>query len=204
MDTPSAPPGWYPDPSGRHEMRYFDGRAWTYDVSDRGKAGREEPSGEQAAVVTTGWQAGTTPQWVNDPLPGSDELRFGGAPLAGYGLRLWGAVLELILLVCTLVVGWLVWALLKFPQGQTPAKSLIGTRVVKAATGEAADFGAMFVRNVVISVALTVANLFTLGLPGLVAACLIFNGSLRQTGWDRIVGTVVVVDKEGRTVPPRR
>ncbi|HLI15639.1 MAG TPA: DUF2510 domain-containing protein [Acidimicrobiales bacterium] len=28
--------GWYPDPSGRHELRYFDGRVWSDQVADRG------------------------------------------------------------------------------------------------------------------------------------------------------------------------
>ena len=33
----SAPtPGWNPDPSGRHEYRYWDGSNWTDDVSDNG------------------------------------------------------------------------------------------------------------------------------------------------------------------------
>lgn len=26
---PGPPPGWYPDPSGRSRLRYFDGNAWT-------------------------------------------------------------------------------------------------------------------------------------------------------------------------------
>ena len=26
---PSVEPGWYPDPSGRHGNRYFDGHNWT-------------------------------------------------------------------------------------------------------------------------------------------------------------------------------
>jgi hypothetical protein len=29
-------PGWYPDPLGRHEHRYFDGDTWSDHVSDRG------------------------------------------------------------------------------------------------------------------------------------------------------------------------
>jgi len=34
---PSAnPAGWYPDPSKRHELRYWDGLAWTANVSDAG------------------------------------------------------------------------------------------------------------------------------------------------------------------------
>jgi hypothetical protein len=31
-----VPPNWYPDPSGRHELRWFDGD-WTRWASDRGK-----------------------------------------------------------------------------------------------------------------------------------------------------------------------
>jgi hypothetical protein len=34
MSTPE--PGWNPDPAGRHEYRYWDGSAWTDDVSDNG------------------------------------------------------------------------------------------------------------------------------------------------------------------------
>jgi uncharacterized protein YxjI len=30
--------GWHPDPSGTHELRYFDGTQWTEHVSDRGVA----------------------------------------------------------------------------------------------------------------------------------------------------------------------
>ena len=29
-------PGWYPDPSARHELRYFDGARWTPHVCSRG------------------------------------------------------------------------------------------------------------------------------------------------------------------------
>jgi hypothetical protein len=35
--TPPMPPGWYQDPSGRHEMRYWGGRGWTSGVSDAGQ-----------------------------------------------------------------------------------------------------------------------------------------------------------------------
>jgi hypothetical protein len=32
----SIPAQWHPDPSGRHELRRWDGTAWTGDVSDHG------------------------------------------------------------------------------------------------------------------------------------------------------------------------
>lgn len=31
-----APADWFPDRSGRHELRYFDDTAWTANVSTRG------------------------------------------------------------------------------------------------------------------------------------------------------------------------
>jgi len=34
----SAAPGWLPDPTGRHEHRFWDGTRWTDDVADRGVA----------------------------------------------------------------------------------------------------------------------------------------------------------------------
>jgi hypothetical protein len=32
----SVPPQWYADPSGRHELRYWDGAGWSDRVSDHG------------------------------------------------------------------------------------------------------------------------------------------------------------------------
>ena len=35
---PPPPPAWHPDPTGRHQYRYWDGTAWTHHVSDNGVA----------------------------------------------------------------------------------------------------------------------------------------------------------------------
>jgi hypothetical protein len=35
--TPEQPSGWFPDPNGRYEHRYFNGRTWTADVADGGQ-----------------------------------------------------------------------------------------------------------------------------------------------------------------------
>ena len=38
MSTPTiTPSGWYPDPSGRHQYRYWDGKGWSSQVSDGGR-----------------------------------------------------------------------------------------------------------------------------------------------------------------------
>ena len=36
--TAAAPAGWHPDPTGAHELRYWDGRVWTEHVADDGVA----------------------------------------------------------------------------------------------------------------------------------------------------------------------
>lgn len=38
--TPASGPGWWPDPTGRFDGRYYDGRSWTRHVA------RKTPSGE--------------------------------------------------------------------------------------------------------------------------------------------------------------
>ena len=37
MNAPA--PGWHPDPTARHEYRYWDGARWSDDVSDNGVTG---------------------------------------------------------------------------------------------------------------------------------------------------------------------
>jgi uncharacterized protein YxjI len=44
-DTPSHGANWYPDPYGRHEMRYYDGTQWTEHVSSHGRQTVDAPGG---------------------------------------------------------------------------------------------------------------------------------------------------------------
>lgn len=37
----ASPAAWHPDPAGRHESRWWDGRTWTDNVSDAGVAGTD-------------------------------------------------------------------------------------------------------------------------------------------------------------------
>lgn len=38
-------PDWYPDPFGRHEVRYWDGAAWTEHVASHGRESTDAPEG---------------------------------------------------------------------------------------------------------------------------------------------------------------
>lgn len=44
-ETGTNPPDWYPDPYGRHEMRYFDGSQWTEHVTSHGRQSVDPPGG---------------------------------------------------------------------------------------------------------------------------------------------------------------
>lgn len=46
-DTPTGgyAPNWYPDPFGRHELRYYDGNQWTEHVSSHGRQSVDPPVG---------------------------------------------------------------------------------------------------------------------------------------------------------------
>jgi hypothetical protein len=41
--TSNAPAGWYPDPAGRYELRYWDGGQWTEHVSRGGQQYTDPP-----------------------------------------------------------------------------------------------------------------------------------------------------------------
>ncbi len=43
QQAPPPPQGgaWHPDPSGRHELRWFDGQQWTESISDAGVPGTD-------------------------------------------------------------------------------------------------------------------------------------------------------------------
>ncbi|MDQ3946966.1 MAG: DUF2510 domain-containing protein [Actinomycetota bacterium] len=43
---------WYPDPSGRHELRYWDGERWTEHVADHGRQSTDAGSGAPSHVPT--------------------------------------------------------------------------------------------------------------------------------------------------------
>jgi hypothetical protein len=68
-------PGWLPDPTGRHEYRYWDGAEWTPDVSDAGQTAVDPAPGLAAPSDVVAPPDATT---VMDPT-------ISGAPTAAYG-----------------------------------------------------------------------------------------------------------------------
>lgn len=147
--------------------------------------------------TTTGLQ----PTWGSPPSP----LPGGWAPvpaphqdvvptwaLASPWVRLGASLLNTLLVIVTLGIGYLVWTLVLWNQGTNPGKKICGLVVVKADTGRPATFGEMLVRSFVFGgLVIGLVGSVTLGIGYLVDAFMIF-GDRRQRLTDRMAGTLVV------------
>lgn len=139
----STPAGWYPDPTGRHGNRWFDGNDWTDQVADgqtvgvdpvHGGGAETAPSaGATQAVPVSPVQPGPPPGAPGSP-PGAAPLGGPpppGAPLGNYsgptgtasggGNKTWLIVAAVV--VVLLVVGGLVVALGGGDDGDSTADS---------------------------------------------------------------------------------
>ncbi len=125
-----------------------------------------------------------------------DESLYGevaGFSVASPARRLAGFALTVGLIVVTLVVGYVVWALVLWSQGTTPAKRLLGMKMVSTRTGQTLGWGEMCVRNFVLGgVVLLFANTFTAGLAAVADGLFLFFGT-RQRLIDKIGGYQVVM-----------
>ena len=120
----------------------------------------------------------------------------GGAPLSSSGKRFGAFLLEVVLSVVTLGVGWLIWSVIVWSKGQTPAKALLGMRCVRTDTGRVATWGTMALRELVGKALL---GSVTFGITNLVS-CFMILGAAHQGVWDKVATTVVVDDPDGRLV----
>ena len=138
------------------------------------------------------WQGGN----VAPEIPGVPPLP-PGVTLATPGRRIGAYFLGLVLLVVTLVIGYVVWGLIVWPRGTTPALSVLKMRCVKARTGTNATFGTMALREIVGRLAEGVLGWIT----ELVSVVLFLARADHRCLHDLIGGTVVVYDPEGRLDP---
>lgn len=61
-DTPSSvPAGWHADPTGRHQLRYWDGSTWTDHVTDNGHQQQDPLNANLADRIDSALSVGGTP-----------------------------------------------------------------------------------------------------------------------------------------------
>jgi len=112
--------------------------------------------------------------------------------------RLGGALLDGLLQVLTLWIGWLIWALIVAERGQTPGKQLLGMYMMRSGgTRAGGAFHYFFRDGVVKGVLFTLLTLVTLGIVGLLAALWCLWDKNHQCLWDKVAGTYVAHSPRG-------
>ncbi|MFD0279348.1 RDD family protein [Kitasatospora sp. NPDC127111] len=121
-----------------------------------------------------------------------------GVTLSTVGLRFGGFVLDWVLAVFTLFIGWLVWALFTFSNGQTPAKQILHMKTVHIPDEQPAGWWRMVLREFIARPLVAIVSSFLLFIPYF---WLCWDRD-RQELWDKMATTIVVTDQEGRVRRP--
>lgn len=143
-----------------------------------------------------------TPSWSQPPSgpsggPPTPTNPYGGPPprsgqLSSVGRRFGAYMLDLLLSLVTLFIGWFIWFLAIAESGQTPGKSLMNMYTVDATTGQRIGFGRMAARELLLKgVVGYVIMALTSGFAIPLMAWLLWDHT-RQQLWDKPVNTVVV------------
>ena len=119
-----------------------------------------------------------------------------GVRLSSVGRRLGAYLLDGLLAIVTLLIGWFIWSLIVWKDGQSPAKRLLGMRVANKDTGAPASWGRMFLREFVAKVLIVgvALGIFTFGIVPLILDFMLL--------WDKIATTLVVDDPRPVPVAP--
>jgi uncharacterized RDD family membrane protein YckC len=156
------------------------------------------PPGYQAAPPP-GYQAAPPQGYPSAPPPGlMDRATHVGAmpplppgtELASAGKRIGTYLLEIVLFIVTLVIGYLIWMLIAWGRGQTPGKQVMGMRIYHVESQRAATWWQMFMRQFVGGI--VNGLFFNIGL--IVSFVFLFTDPLRRTVPDRIAGTIELND----------
>jgi uncharacterized RDD family membrane protein YckC len=124
----------------------------------------------------------------NTPLPP-------GVVVSSAGKRLGGYALEVVLVIFTLIIGWLIWSFIVWGKSTSPAKQLLKMKVVKKDTGLRASWGTMALRELVgkwLIVSIVIGSIC--GIAALVLDFMLLWDKDRQELWDKLAGTIVVDD----------
>ena len=134
---------------------------------------------------------------VNDPFgtppPFSGNRTSPAASAGSYtpcdnGVRFGAYALDLLLAIVTCFIGWLIWSIILWQQGTSPAKKMLGLVVIDTTTGAPASMGKMAMRELV---GKTLLSWVSVGITTLVGAIMILSNNKRQGIWDQIASTTV-------------
>jgi uncharacterized RDD family membrane protein YckC len=125
------------------------------------------------------------------PAPGGGFVPSAGPALqlSSAGKRLGAALLDGLLFVVTLGIGWLIWWVISWGKATSPAKGLLGMRIVRLNENRPLTMGEMAMRELVGKWLLNFIPFY-----GLVGAIFVLVDENRQALWDKVAGSTVVDD----------
>jgi uncharacterized RDD family membrane protein YckC len=106
------------------------------------------------------------------------------------GRRIGAYFLSIVLAVVTLGIGYIIWGLVVWSRGQTPALQVLGMRCWRPEEGRVPGWGIMALREIVGVIAEGILGFIS----GLVSFILMLAGRERKCLHDHIAGTVVLHD----------
>jgi hypothetical protein len=80
-----------------------------------------------------------------------DTMNTTNHPLATPRHRIASIAVDIGFYIITLGIGWFIWSLVMWAQGQTPGKQILKIRVMSTKTGKPANWGRMLLRQVVVA-----------------------------------------------------
>jgi uncharacterized RDD family membrane protein YckC len=113
-----------------------------------------------------------------------------GTELASVGRRIGAYFLGILLWLVTLVIGYIIWGLIVWSRGQSPALQVLGMRVWRPDAQRPATWGYMALRDIIGRI---IEGLFA-GIVGLISFILMLTGKERKTIHDMVAGSVVLYD----------
>ena len=142
---------------------------------------------------------GSQPTWDSQPIVPSPSMR-----MASSQHRIASLVLDTVLIFLTLGIGWLIWSMFTWKEGQSPAKKILKIRVFDAQSHQPVTWGHMAIYELLFGMAVAMVcsfiNFLTFGLLGsftyfvmwVTDFCWYWKDGKKRTIRDNIVKVIVV------------
>jgi uncharacterized RDD family membrane protein YckC len=113
-----------------------------------------------------------------------------GTALASVGRRIGAYFLAIPLFIVTLGIGYIIWGLVLWGRGTSPALSVLGMRVWRPAENRPATWGVMALRDIIGRIVDGILSFIT----GLISFILFVSTKEHRALHDMVAGTVVLHD----------
>ena len=155
----------------------------------------------QAPPVPAGYGYGTEQPMVAPQgmyyEPNSGLTLPEGVQLAPVGRRIGAYFLSIVLVIVTLGIGYIIWGLIAWGKGTSPAFQVLGMRCWKPAENKVAGWGTMALRNIVGGIAQGILSFITV-----IVSFVLFLSSKKHQSIPDLVGSTVVVHDPNKVLDP--